>query len=41
MGGKTRDGASISSIERLNVVTLDKWELLDCVFEVPKEHDNF
>ena len=41
MGGKTRDGASISSIERLNVVTLDKWELLDCVFKVPEGHHNY
>ena len=29
---KTRDGASINSIERLNAVTLEKWEILDCVF---------
>ena len=41
MGGKTRDGASINSIERLNVVTFDKWELLDCVFEVPEGYENF
>lgn len=37
-GGKTRDGESISTIERLDVNQLAAWEVLDCELAVPVDH---